>query len=190
MRILIVDDYPSGRELAAEALRPVGCELMEADRGDIAIRLARQEQPDLILLDIRMPSLDGFDAIRALRNDPTTANICIVAFTACAMLDERQAAMASGFDGIITKPITMSALRNEVLQYLARIRVARSRNIHCCDAEPQKKQQPACVGQARGKSYDVCAHPASEGHFHGTLRPMPQRDCAHVALLRVTVASR
>jgi CheY-like chemotaxis protein len=128
MTVLIADDYPSGRELAVEALRPLGYKLIEAESGQSAVRLAHKEEPDLILLDIRMPAGDGFAALRALREDPLTARICIVAFTACAMRDEKNAAAEAGFDGFIAKPITMAALREEVLRYISRTRAARGQS--------------------------------------------------------------
>jgi two-component system cell cycle response regulator DivK len=145
MNILIVDDHPSGRELTVEALRPLGYELIEAGSADIAVRLAREEQPALILLDIRMPSVDGFAAIHALREDPMTTNICIVAFTACAMRGEKQAAIEAGFDGCLTKPIPMAALREEVLRYLSRSGAAGARGSESRHTQPKNELKRACA---------------------------------------------
>lgn len=145
MSILIVDDHPSGRELALEALRPLGYELIEASSGEIAVELAREEQPALILLDIRMPSADGFSAIHALRENPMTANLCVVAFTACAMRGEKQAAMEAGFDGCLTKPIAMATLRKEVAGYLSRSSAARGRGSETSNTQPKNQLKLACA---------------------------------------------
>lgn len=156
MSILIVDDHPSGRELAVEALRPLGFELIEAGSGELAVELAREEQPTLILLDLRMPSADGFSAIHALREDPVTAKICVVAFTACAMRGEKQAAMDAGFDGCITKPITIATLRNEVTRYLARSTTAGVRSSEATNTQPTNQLKRACAaatGQESSRTF-------------------------------------
>lgn len=118
MSVLIVDDDPSGRELSACALKSLGCELIEAAGGKAALELARSRKPSLLLLDARMPAMDGFPVLRALRADPETRNMCVVAFTASAMYGDRQAALDAGFSGFIAKPIGIAALRGQVLLYL------------------------------------------------------------------------
>jgi len=119
-RVLVADDNSVGLELVETALKPLGCELIMAADGKEALNKARERLPDLVLLDLRMPAADGFEVVAALRSDPATAGLCIVALTASGMNGDREKALASGFDGYITKPIGIAALRQEVTGWLTR----------------------------------------------------------------------
>jgi two-component system cell cycle response regulator DivK len=113
-KILIADDRASSRELVRTVLERAGYEVMEASDGAEAVALARATGPDLVLLDLHMPVLDGFAAVGQLRAEPRFAATPVVALTASAMDGDRERAMTAGFSGYITKPIRLAALRAEV----------------------------------------------------------------------------
>ena len=117
-RILIADDKPNGRELVRMVLESSGYAVTEASDGVEALRYAREIQPDLIILDLHMPGIDGFGVIEELRRDPSFAKTPIMALTASAMQGDRERAMAAGFTGYVTKPIRLAALRSEVARLL------------------------------------------------------------------------
>ena len=111
MRVLIVDDSPISRELVRDILEPSGYEVFEAEDGVAALRKIEETQPHVVLLDIEMPGLDGYEVIRRLRQDSRFATLRVAAFTAHAMTDEREKALAAGFDDYISKPIRPAVLR-------------------------------------------------------------------------------
>ncbi len=117
-RILVVDDNPVSRELVREVLEAPGRTIIEAADGEEALKRIGEAIPDLVLLDIQMPVLDGFGAIRRIRLDPRTAGLRVLALTAFAMKGDRARALAAGFDAYITKPIDAAALRRQVEQLL------------------------------------------------------------------------
>ena len=104
-RILIVEDNPLNMELATELLEAAGYSVRQAFSAEAGLRLARDQQPDLILMDLRLPGMDGHAAVKALKQDPVTAGIPTVALTAQAMKGDEATALQSGFDGYIPKPI-------------------------------------------------------------------------------------
>jgi two-component system cell cycle response regulator DivK len=112
--VLIADDKPKGRELVRTVLEKHGYAIIEASDGEEALRLARESRPDLIILDLHMPVLDGFGVIEALRRDDSFAATPVMALTASAMQGDRERAMALGFTGYVTKPIRLGFLREEV----------------------------------------------------------------------------
>lgn len=116
--ILVADDKPQGRELVRTVLEKTGYIVLEAADGEEALRVARESRPDLIILDLHMPVLDGFGVITDLRADSAFAATPIVALTASAMQGDRERALSLGFTGYVTKPIRLSALRNEVERLL------------------------------------------------------------------------
>lgn len=116
--ILITEDNPVNRKLLLTVLRPYGYRLLTAVDGEEALRLACQELPDLILMDLQLPKLNGYDATRQLKEMPATASIPIVALTAHAMPEERDRAQQVGFDGYITKPIDTRAFPGQVQAFL------------------------------------------------------------------------
>jgi CheY-like chemotaxis protein len=113
-RILIADDKAGGRELVRAVLERCGYAIYEAADGIEALRVARNIHPDLIVLDLNMPGVDGFGVIRELRRDSDFASIPVLALTASAMQGDRERAIAAGFTGYISKPIGPSQLRAEV----------------------------------------------------------------------------
>jgi CheY-like chemotaxis protein len=114
MRVLIVDDSPVSRELVRDILEPNGYEVFEAGNGEAAIQQIEETRPHVVLLDIEMPGLGGYEVIRRLRQDPRFAALRVAAFTAHAMSNDREKALAAGFDAYITKPVRPAVLRTLV----------------------------------------------------------------------------
>lgn len=117
-KVLIADDTESSREILRTVLESVGYAVTEAANGLEALERARQERPDLIILDLHMPRMDGFIAVRQLRADPDFAGIPVIALTASAMHGDHEQAIAAGFTGYLTKPIRPTVLRREVQRLL------------------------------------------------------------------------
>jgi two-component system, cell cycle response regulator DivK len=111
--VLIVDDSEKNRKLAREVLRAAGLRTVEAARGDEAIALAADRQPDLILLDLRLPDMDGTDVARGLRSRAETARIPVVALSASPHASS-DGLLAAGFDGYLQKPIDVRAFPEQV----------------------------------------------------------------------------
>jgi two-component system cell cycle response regulator DivK len=118
MRILIADDRASSRELLRIALETVGYEVSEARDGEEAVSLARELGPDLIVLDMQMPTVDGAEAVRLLRQDPRFATLPIIALTAYGVRGDREKALTAGFTSYLSKPVAVSVLRAEVARLL------------------------------------------------------------------------
>jgi len=113
-KILIAEDNPASREFLLELLGAQGYDVKTAEDGESALKKAKQDPPDLLLLDIQMPGMDGYEVLRRLRADPQTAALRIVACTAYAMSGDEERALAAGFNGYITKPIRAAALRTQI----------------------------------------------------------------------------
>src|SRR4051812_39180518 len=110
MLILVADDDRPSRELMREALRSRGYEVVEAVDGEDALAKAVERPPDVVLLDIEMPKLNGYDVVRRLRSDPRLRHAQVIALTGYAMAGDRERTLQAGFDAYISKPITFSAL--------------------------------------------------------------------------------
>ncbi|MDX8409974.1 MAG: response regulator [Mariprofundales bacterium] len=117
--ILVVDDVPTNRELAEEVLQLDGHEVMQAENGQEALDQAAKRLPDLVLMDLRMPVMDGVEATLRLKADEATRHIPVLALTASVMVGERERILSEGFDGFITKPIDFAELLSTVEQKLA-----------------------------------------------------------------------
>lgn len=116
--ILVVEDSALNRKLVETVLLPHGYRLLTAMDGEEAIAIATRERPDLILMDLQLPKVSGYDAIRALKSQPETADIPIAALTARAMDYERQEALALGCVDYITKPINTRTFPDQVRRCL------------------------------------------------------------------------
>jgi CheY-like chemotaxis protein len=112
--ILIVEDNEKNRKLVRDVLTFKGYRLAEAETGEDGVRLARDLHPDLILMDIQLPGIDGITALRQLRDDTRTRDIPVIAVTASAMTHDRQKIMAAGFDGYQSKPIKVKEFMEAV----------------------------------------------------------------------------
>lgn len=117
-KILLVEDTPANRALATKLLRGAGHEVLEATDAAAGLVLAASAQPDLVLLDLGLPDMDGWTALRRLREDAATRDLRVIAFTAHAMVGDRERALAAGFDGYMSKPIEFGTFVPTVLSHL------------------------------------------------------------------------
>jgi two-component system cell cycle response regulator DivK len=117
-RILVIEDNPKNMKLVRDVLQFSGYEVIEATSGEDGVRLARQHEPDLILMDLQLPGIDGHTALSRLRADARTAGIPVVAVSAFAMRADRDRAMANGFDGYREKPISVRDLPDQVRMHV------------------------------------------------------------------------
>ena len=117
--VLIAEDNPINRELLRELLEIRGYTVAEACNGQEAVAMVEREPPDILLLDIGMPLLDGFGVVRRLRENPRFTSLPVVAVTAYAMQGDREKIMASGFDGYLSKPVDSKSLVQELDRLLA-----------------------------------------------------------------------
>ena len=120
-KILVAEDNPSSRELFYELLTGWGHEVMEAADGESALRMAAETRPDLVLLDIQMPLMDGYAVLRKLRQEAGLGGIPVMALTAFAMQGDREKTLAAGFDGYHSKPINSKVLRKNIESLLNRL---------------------------------------------------------------------
>ncbi|MDM8565301.1 PAS domain S-box protein [Candidatus Halobeggiatoa sp. HSG11] len=116
--VLVVDDIESNRDLIKEYLSQVNLEVVCAENGQQALLFVKEYQPALILMDIRMPEMDGYEATENLKNNPTTADIPVIAITASVALNEKAKIKTHGFDGYLSKPVNISDLLSELSHYL------------------------------------------------------------------------
>ncbi len=117
-RILVVDDNEDSRELVKKTLKKHDYEIIEAVDGEEAIAKAIAYRPDLILMDISIPKIDGYEATRRLKERADFKDIPIIAFTAHAMRGDQEKALQAGCDGYISKPINVRELPNQIRIYL------------------------------------------------------------------------
>lgn len=113
-RILIIDDSPTSMLLAAFVLEQAGHVTLQAERAARGIELARGEHPDLILMDLQLPDMDGIEATRILKADPATRDIPVIALSAYAMKGDEEKILSAGAAGYITKPIRYKDLQAQV----------------------------------------------------------------------------
>jgi len=116
--VLIVDDNEMNVKLARDVLRFAGFRTLEAATASGGLALAAEHIPDVILMDIRLPDLDGTEAVRALKVDPTTAAIPVIALTSFAMKGDRERFLAAGFDGYLEKPIAVREFPDQVRAFV------------------------------------------------------------------------
>jgi PAS domain S-box-containing protein len=113
-RVLVADDNPTGRELVREGLADYASSIIEASDGREALEKIREMLPDLVLLDIQMPEMDGYEVLREIRRDPALRDLRVVALTAFAMQGDRERALEAGFDDYLTKPVTVAKLKAQL----------------------------------------------------------------------------
>ena len=141
-KILIAEDNPTNRELFRELLKARGYDVSEACDGPEALQMVEQTQPDLLLLDIGMPVLDGFAVVRAIRENPRLANLPVLAVTAYAMQGDRERILSSGFNGYLSKPINAKSLAEE-LERLLNERDDRNAAAKPSETEANREKQAA-----------------------------------------------
>ena len=118
-RVLVVEDNPTNLKLVRDVLTHYGFEVVAATTGEEGVRLAAQVAPDLVLMDLQLPGIDGTEALRRLRETESTRSVPVVAVTAFAMDNDRERALAAGFNGYVEKPISVRALPHQVEGFLA-----------------------------------------------------------------------
>ena len=116
--ILIVEDDPKNLKLIRDLLQIRGYATLEATDGKQGVDMARAKMPDLILMDIQMPVMNGFEATSILKADPVTKSITIVALTAFAMQGDREKCIEAGFNDYITKPLDTRTFMTKIKEYL------------------------------------------------------------------------
>jgi two-component system cell cycle response regulator DivK len=117
--ILVIEDNPSNMKLAVLVLEGDGHQVLQASDSEDGLRLARQRHPELILMDLQLPGMDGLEATRLLKADAATRDIRVVALTALAMSGDRERIEAAGCDGYVAKPIRYQDLLAVVREKLA-----------------------------------------------------------------------
>ena len=116
--ILVVEDNPSNLKLVSELLRKEGHHVLDASSGEMALQIIREVHPDLVLMDIQLPGMDGLEITRILKDDPGTAAIPVVALTAHAMRSDQERARDAGCVGFIAKPFDTRGFARRVTDYL------------------------------------------------------------------------
>ncbi len=119
-RVLIAEDNAVNRELLRELLEVRGYEVAEACDGQEALEMVEQTRPDILLLDLGMPKLDGFGVVRHIRASPGLARLPVLAITAYAMRGDREEVLNAGFDGYLSKPLDAALLAKEMQRLLNR----------------------------------------------------------------------
>jgi two-component system, cell cycle response regulator DivK len=118
MAILYIEDNPHNMRLVRKLLQSMGFNMIEAMDGLRGLHMAAEHRPDLILVDINLPDIDGLEVVRRLKSDPTLAHIPAVALTANAMYGDRENCLAGGCDGYLAKPIARMELKNVLSHFL------------------------------------------------------------------------
>ena len=116
--ILVVEDNARNLKLIRDVLSFAGFEVVAASSAEEGIAIALDRPPDLVLMDLQLPGIDGTEALRRLRESPRTESVPVVAVTAFAMKDDRESALVAGFDGYLEKPISVRALPSQVRGFL------------------------------------------------------------------------
>ena len=117
--ILVVEDQEDNRQILRDLLGNAGYELTEAENGEEAIAAIDRRRPDLILMDIQLPLMDGYEATRRIRTNPDLKSVPIIAVTSYALSGDEAKALAAGCDGYVTKPYSPRDLLAKVRTYLA-----------------------------------------------------------------------
>ncbi len=117
-RILVVEDHEDNRRIVRDLLTSAGFEMIEALTGEGGVALAEAERPDLILMDIQLPGLDGYEATRRIRANPALRAIPIIAVTSYALSGDDVKALEAGCDAYVTKPFSPRALLAKIREYL------------------------------------------------------------------------
>jgi two-component system, cell cycle response regulator DivK len=117
-RILIIEDQEDNRQIMRDLLAASGYASIEAETGDQGLALAERETPDLILMDIQLPGMDGYEVTRRIKANAALRHIPIIAVTSYALSGDDQKAFAAGCDGYVTKPVSPRVLLAKIKQYL------------------------------------------------------------------------
>ena len=118
-RILVVEDNPMNLKLIRDVLSFQGYDVVEAGSGEEGVALARSCAPDLVMMDLQLPGIDGYEALQQLRAQPGSSAVPVVAVTAFAMKSDMERALDAGFDGYVAKPISVRALPGQLEEILS-----------------------------------------------------------------------
>jgi two-component system, cell cycle response regulator DivK len=117
-RILVVEDNPLNLKLVRDVLQYAGYDVTEAYSGEECLRVAEEGPPDLVLMDLQLPGIDGTETLHRLRQGPLGHDVPVVAVTAFAMAEDRERASLAGFDGYVEKPISVRELPGQIEAFL------------------------------------------------------------------------
>ena len=117
-RILVVEDNPLNLKLVRDVLQFAGYDVVEAQSGEEGLRAAEADPPDLVLMDLQLPGIDGTETLRRLRQGSLGRDVPVVAVTAFAMAEDRERANLAGFDGYVEKPISVRELPGQIEAFL------------------------------------------------------------------------
>ncbi|HEX2116940.1 MAG TPA: response regulator [Alphaproteobacteria bacterium] len=117
-RILVVEDTEDNRQIIRDLLSSAGYDLVEAQDGAEGVAMAKSQRPDLILMDIQLPVLDGYEATRRIKADPALSHIPVIAVTSYALSGDEAKTRAAGCDGYVAKPFSPRQLLQKVREYL------------------------------------------------------------------------
>jgi two-component system cell cycle response regulator DivK len=117
-RILVVEDNPLNLKLVRDVLQFAGYDVIEAQSGEEGLRVAQENCPDLVLMDLQLPGIDGTETLRRLRAGSLGRDVPVVAVTAFAMAEDRERASLAGFDGYVEKPISVRELPGQIEAFL------------------------------------------------------------------------
>ena len=117
-RILVVEDQEDNRQILRDLLTSAGYEIIQAENGEEALAAAARERPDLILMDIQLPVLDGYEATRRIKADPALRAIPVIVVTSYALSGDETKARAAGCDAYVTKPFSPRALLAKIREYV------------------------------------------------------------------------
>jgi two-component system cell cycle response regulator DivK len=117
-RILVIEDHEENRQILRDLLAHAGYEMLEAHTGEDGVTTAARERPDLILMDIQLPGIDGYEVTRRIKTDPALRAIPVIAVTSYALSGDDQKALAAGCDAYVTKPFSPRALLAKIRGFL------------------------------------------------------------------------
>jgi two-component system, cell cycle response regulator DivK len=117
-RILVVEDNLDNMTLISDVLSSLNYEVIQATDGEQGVKIAGEQKPDLILMDLSLPRMDGWTATRHIKADPELKEIPIIALTAHAMVGDRERALEAGCDDYVSKPINLRELANKLTQFI------------------------------------------------------------------------
>lgn len=117
-RILVVEDHEDNRRILRDLLTNVGFQLIEAETGPDGVEMAKMHQPDLILMDLQLPGIDGYEATRRIRADPRLSSVPIIAVTSYALSGDEERAFAAGCSAYISKPYSPRQLLASIREHL------------------------------------------------------------------------
>ena len=146
-KVLVAEDNPINRELLRELLENRGYAVVEACDGQEALRMVDETQPDILLLDISMPVLDGYAVARKIRENPGLTLLPILAITAYAMQGDREKILHSGFDGYLSKPVNAHALADELDRLLRKPEDRNTPPNQAHESPPSAKRRTADTGK-------------------------------------------